>query len=242
MTKRFLHIVFLFCSLVISQPAFSQLNEGEARYLESSVEGKEQFSEENIKKSRGKIDYSEDHLKKKKEKKKETKNRNIDPGLGSAVGGIVKFIFIALLIGILAAIIVNMLGGGNLFKPSSKKIKGSVSELDFDELEDNLQESELEKILKEAISKKEYKVAVRLYFLMIIRDLSEKKFIKWKKDKTNREYVRETGSLPFNFKFQEATNVFERIWYGEFNIESQDFANIQPKFQSLLQDIKNLNQ
>ena len=192
------------------------------------------FTEENVEKARGDVNYADDYFKKKREKE----NRDVDFQGMEILAQVLKFLFIALIIGVVVFILVKMLSAGSIFKPKSKKIKGTVENLDFDDLENNLQESDLEAYLKDALSKKEHKIAVRLYFLMVIRDLSDKDLIRWKKDKTNRDYLRETSGLSFHAKQREVTQVFERVWYGEFNINASDFNGIQPKFQSLLQDIK----
>ncbi len=235
--KLIKYILFFFILFKFCTETLAQANDGEAVYLEESIPV-ENFDPESIEEARGDLNYADDYFKRKNKKRK---NLDTDAEFGNVIAGIIKIVFIVLIIGILIAIIANMLSAGNLFKPKSKRIKGSVSDLDFKEIEDNLKDSDIENFLEKAIADKEYKVAVRLYFLMTIRDLSEQKMIKWKKDKTNRAYVRETGRFSFNSKFREVTNIFERIWYGDFNLTAGDFTVIQPKFKSLLQEIKNMN-
>ena len=38
--------------------------------------------------------------------------------------------------------------------------------------------------------------------------------------------------------FREATRVFERVWYGEGDLEESDYQNIKPKFEALVNAAK----
>ena len=48
--------------------------------------------------------------------------------------------------------------------------------------------TELQRLLQEAISKGDYRGAVRIYFIFIVRDLTQKGKIHWEKEKTNFHY------------------------------------------------------
>ena len=93
-------------------------------------------------------------------------------------------------------------------------------------------------LLQQAIDRKEYSVATRLYYLLAIKTLSEKKLITWKKDKTNRNYLNELTGIDFKNQFRELTNIFERVWYGEVEIDAPVFEDIQGRFRTFVQSIK----
>ena len=55
-----------------------------------------------------------------------------------------------------------------------------------EKIEENIHESDLDKFIKQAESEEKYNLAIRLYYLAIIKELSLGKLIKWKRNKTNR--------------------------------------------------------
>ena len=38
--------------------------------------------------------------------------------------------------------------------------------------------------------------------------------------------------------FREATRIFERVWYGNNQLEEKDFDNIKPKFKQLIDEVE----
>ena len=94
--------------------------------------------------------------------------------------------------------------------------------------------SALQKALEEAIARKDYREAVRVYFIFIIKDLSEKNWINWEKEKTNYSYLREMQARSEFQDFSESVNIFEIVWYGKREITDKDFKSVQPTFVNLL--------
>lgn len=94
--------------------------------------------------------------------------------------------------------------------------------------------TELERLLREAIAKGDYRGAIRIYFIFIIRDLSEKRWISWQKEKTNFHYLREmSGKNEFD-DFNRSVSFFEIIWYGKREIDLTKFEQIRPSFTRFL--------
>lgn len=197
----------------------------------------EEFSSKQIEAARKGIDFSKDYITKKEKEAPVTPNIDSD-GLGDFASGVFKALFIIALIAVIIAVLFHMIGDAKLFKPKSKKIIGAVTAMDLEKIEDNLEESDIEPFLKKAIEDNDYKVAIRLYFLIAIRDLSKNKFIKWKKDKTNRDYIRETRSLPIGKHFKETAHIYEKAWYGDFEVKYSDFQILEKKFNDLISQIK----
>ena len=94
--------------------------------------------------------------------------------------------------------------------------------------------SELQRLLQEALARKDYRAAVRIYFIFIIRDLAEKKWIAWEKEKTNFHYLREmTGKSEYD-DFNRSVSFFEFIWYGQREIDEPTFEKVRPNFTQFL--------
>ena len=94
--------------------------------------------------------------------------------------------------------------------------------------------TELQRLLQEAISKNNFRGAVRIYFIFIVRDLAAKKWIKWEKEKTNFQYLREMSGKNEFEDFNTSVNYFEIIWYGKREIDAEMFERVKPSFTLFL--------
>lgn len=94
--------------------------------------------------------------------------------------------------------------------------------------------TELERLLQEALANGDYRGAIRIYFIFIVRDLAEKEWIKWEKEKTNFHYLREMAGKKEYDDFNRAVSFFEIIWYGKREVDQQKFNEIKPNFTRFL--------
>ncbi|MFT5822303.1 MAG: hypothetical protein ACI8ZM_003559 [Crocinitomix sp.] len=115
------------------------------------------------------------------------------------------------------------------------KIKIGVDEFNIEDVNPiEIPLTELQRLLQEALNKKDYRGAVRIYFMFIVRDLAEKKYIKWEKEKTNFHYLREmSGKNEFN-DFNISVSYFEIIWYGKRELDADKFEQVKPAFTRFL--------
>lgn len=107
----------------------------------------------------------------------------------------------------------------------------------LEHIEQNLDKANIANYIDQAISNGQYSLAIRLYYLDVVKALSSKKIIRWKKDKTNNDYIAEAAQSPFGRDFESITRGFERIWYGNVILNQSDFIGIQPSFVKLLNKI-----
>lgn len=117
--------------------------------------------------------------------------------------------------------------------------QGSSRNLGFnlDEIEENIQESDLERALRLALEAKDYKVALRIYYLSIIKTMNAQSLIRYKKEKTNFDYVRELQEAQLQSHFSAITISFERIWYGNRSIGLEEYTKLQPKFEQFINQL-----
>lgn len=108
------------------------------------------------------------------------------------------------------------------------------------EIETNLEEADVEGFLKQALVDKDYRLAIRLYYLAIIKELSAKGVIEWKKDKTNGHYMRELRKKnhPKLKDFRAVTRIFEYVWYSNMAFDGGQFEEVRVNFKDLLASIK----
>ena len=97
----------------------------------------------------------------------------------------------------------------------------------LDEVED-IRDLNLDDMLARALEENNYKLAVRIKFLISLKSLTNTKRIKWSKDKTNRDYSRELSTTSFYREWQEVSMLFERVWYGDANINKTVFEEVSP--------------
>ncbi|PCJ86572.1 MAG: hypothetical protein COA57_06055 [Flavobacteriales bacterium] len=101
-----------------------------------------------------------------------------------------------------------------------------------------VKKSQLERMLDAALSEKQYRIAVRVYFLMVIKELSDKNWIMWEKKKTNFSYLLEMKERGQYQPFLEIVDIFERVWYGKREVDKTNYKLLEPKFRQFLQTVK----
>lgn len=118
--------------------------------------------------------------------------------------------------------------------PRNRQIARDGVEITVDNLETYLHESDLERFLREALAQGNYALAVRLYYLQIIKNLSEKNLIRWSREKTNRDYLREMRGHPLAEPLREATTVYEKVWYGNRVLSEEEYGRLEPELKEVL--------
>jgi hypothetical protein len=163
---------------------------------------------------------------------REYPTENNEPGAWSVF---LKLLFITIIVIAVVALVMNLMGAGNFVSPKKRK-RGITNDntIDLENIEARIYESDLERYIREAVEQKNYTLAVRLYYLAIIKELSLNKVIRWKKDKTNKDYIREMRKTNSFQAFREATRVFERVWYGQGGLTEPDYQKIKPQFEALI--------
>jgi Domain of unknown function (DUF4129) len=81
-----------------------------------------------------------------------------------------------------------------------------------------------------AIQQQQYKEALRWLYLRSLQRLAAKNLIQWKRDKTNRDYLKELEQTPLYPDFKHLTYYFDYAHYGNMPVTAADFAVIQQAF------------
>lgn len=111
---------------------------------------------------------------------------------------------------------------------------GGDLHIEVERLTSNLEGVALDQYVNRALAQSDYRLAVRLYFLQVLQLLAEQKHIKWKKDKTNRDYLRELAQHPERDTITELMHLFERNWYGKSQLDELSFDVAQRQYRALL--------
>lgn len=190
------------------------------------------------------LNYKKDVAEKPEEvdKQEVEKNNNqqyepSDRELKLNLGPLGQIILIVSVMGLLALIVFVLVKLGFL-DTNTKIAQATQGPVLLNQIEDNLHESDLEKALRLALDAKDYRMAIRLYYLSIIKELSMRNWIKWKRDKTNGQYVSEMMEKPEGNTFRQLTIAFERTWYGDEDIALKHFELLSPQFQNFINSLK----
>ena len=194
------------------------------------------------------IDYTEDSSKEEKQEEEDEesqsryddiRNRRRSVQVGSELSTALLF-FTVIIIAVVGIILLarNLLGLEVMPRDKKLKKKAAVGGVDLKDIEDNIHESDLEAFIGKALAEKKYTLAVRLYYLLLLKELSTAGLIRWKRDKTNRQYLNELGKTGLAPGFLRATRVFELAWYSEYEIDETSFRQIEPEFKSIVEQVR----
>jgi hypothetical protein len=142
-----------------------------------------------------------------------------------------------IIIGGFAACVVLYLSNSNanLFRRKSKML-GSEAE-EFVET-DNIFEINYQREIDKAVSNGNYRFAIRLLFLRVLKNLSEKRVIDYTHDRTNFDYLSQVHSTKYYNDFFRLTLNYEYSWYGQFDIDAQKFDVIKNEFEKFDRSLK----
>lgn len=150
-----------------------------------------------------------------------------------------KIVFYILIIIVLILFIILLLRSDILKLSNQKANKIKIS---LENFEDNLPDADLNDLLIDALKKELYILAVRIQFLMVIKELDKKQLIYWRKNKTNGDYLLEMRKTRLFGEFQHLTLIFEKIWYGEQMPNSMQYNALAVFYQRFKSKIESNEQ
>lgn len=106
--------------------------------------------------------------------------------------------------------------------------------LTIEELEADLPATNLQDYIRQAIERGDYALAIRLYYLEALRRLSAQAFIRWQRERTNHDYLRDLRGGPYYADFYTLTLIFERVRYGGQPLSRETFQEVEPLFDHFL--------
>lgn len=180
------------------------------------------------------IDYNESYkdLERKDPKKSGKTNYSMNPGfdLGN-FKYLIYFVVLGLIIYLIVKVVINS-------KKNTAVKEKNISIETMEQIEEKLHEVNLDDLLKEALEAKNYRIALRLNFLIIIKLLSQNGEIQWAKEKTNWEYYSELKDKLLADQFKGIIMSFETFWYGEHPLTELEYHFTEPTYQALQKRLK----
>lgn len=104
--------------------------------------------------------------------------------------------------------------------------------------EENIHEMDFDALIREAEQQKNFRRAVRLQYLQILKQLTNRNLIRWRPEKTNHDYLNELSQANLQSAFRELTNTFEYVWYGNFNLNATEYDQRVTGFQAFQRQLE----
>ena len=98
----------------------------------------------------------------------------------------------------------------------------------------NIHETDFKQLIEETKAAGNYRLALRYYYLWVLKMLSYREIIGWDRDKTNNDYLYEIKDTTLRRDFEYLSYVYEHSWYGDFPIDERAFAKAERSFKKTL--------
>ncbi len=145
------------------------------------------------------------------------------------------FFYLVIIIAVLYLVYILLNEGGTgLFSSKQSKKLDNHEEITAD----NIQNVDINALINDAENNHDYRLAIRYYYLLVLKTLSIKNHIKFEEDKTNAEYLNEINSKPFCTTFSYVSYLYNYIWYGKFPLNTEQYAKAKGDFVTLLNQVE----
>lgn len=139
----------------------------------------------------------------------------------------IPYIILGLILGFIVWLFIQLNPGGKLLKGQKQ---GSVL---LSEDEDILKHQHIPNLIEDALEQQNYRLAVRYYYLLVLKKLTDANLIDYQHDKTNSDYLSELNMPQIKESFKTITHIYDFIWYGNFAITERDYTNAANQFKKL---------
>lgn len=145
---------------------------------------------------------------------------------GAIVRKAVNYALYAIVVISLAYVVIKLIGAdprGIFFSPKKRTAADAADE--------DIEQVDFEALIAQFMEKRDYRRVVRLLYHKTLKELSARSLIRWKIDKTNRDYCAELAGSPLLNEFTELTRIFEYIWYGNFDLAADSFSAVRDLYE-----------
>lgn len=139
------------------------------------------------------------------------------------------------LIGLVFLLVIYKLYRNGVFFQYRTDNSVNTNDNHFDYIENNLLSVDLIDLINKAKSDKDYRLAIRYYHYQNTQNLAQKGYITWDPKKTNQQLINEIKQENFKKLFQNNTSIFNQVWFGNFNLEENNFNMYEANFKYLNQ-------
>ena len=151
------------------------------------------------------------------EQKKKSDNKIMPTFSQSLLSIIAWSIIIILIVGLLIYLI------WKLIKSNVNYISETESDNIIRKVEENLILANLDSLIAKAIQAGNFELAIKLNYFRVLKSLVLKELIKYKKSKSNKEYLYEVFETPYYKNLRTLNNSFDRLRYSRIAISENEY-------------------
>jgi hypothetical protein len=140
---------------------------------------------------------------------------------------LLPYLFIIAILGLIVWLFIRLNPGASLLGEQEQP------QVYFNEEEEIIQKADISGLIEEAIANRDYRLAIRYYYLRLLRQLDREGIIKYEYQKTNAEYLSEIEEHDLKTSVKRIIRLYNFIWYGSFPVSNEDFNTVRETFRSI---------
>lgn len=148
-------------------------------------------------------------------------------GILGSIFMVIPFIIVAVLMFLLIKFFLKVNSNSIISNTSNKSVVAITED------EELIKHKNLLKLIQQAIDNKNYRLAIRFYYLNTLKQLEEKDLIAWEQQKTNEDYIEEISKETIKRAFKDLTRLYDFVWYGNFEINEAKFVKVVATFEAI---------
>ncbi|GAB3006105.1 hypothetical protein GCM10027051_01560 [Niabella terrae] len=111
-----------------------------------------------------------------------------------------------------------------------RKKSSRLGSEDGDQAPEDLFSIDYSSAVQEALKSGNYRQAVRLKYLELLKEMTHRNIIQYQPEKTNFDYLQQLRSGSYYDAFFTVTRNYEYAWYGLFDIDAHQYHQIESAF------------
>lgn len=100
------------------------------------------------------------------------------------------------------------------------------------EMPENIEELDLDKLLRDAEKDADWRMALRFQWLKVLRKLVDEGRIKWQPRFTDADYLAQLKEPGLRTTFSELSFLFKWVWYGDAPMDAERYRRMKPAFEA----------
>lgn len=174
------------------------------------------------------------------EKKTPKKNQNNNTTDSSFLNNLLNqpwfktFVWIVIIVGFIAVMIWYLAYSNiSFFKPAAKPIVTGDDHLPLDIFDINYKQE-----IDKAMGDENYRLAIRLMFLQLLKKMDENEIINYQQDLTNFNYRMQLQGTHYEPPFNNLVKFYEYAWYGKWQPGRTIFLQVKEQFETFNGQLK----
>ena len=121
----------------------------------------------------------------------------------------------------------------------NKELKNKKTQFSILENPEDINSLDIDPLLADALKNQDYRLALRLKFLSLLKMLSKQGILRWRRELTNRHYADQLRDTSLYSLFLRTTFIYESGWYGDYTVDANTYstaANLCDQIENLTKE------